>query len=158
MKKIIFSPFNIAGLQLKNRIIRAGCFEGMCQDGMVTDKLIEHHRQVAKGGVAMTTVAYCSVSEDGRAFGHELWMRNKILSDLKKLTDAVHQEGAKASIQLGHCGFFTSRSVIGKRPMGASPKLCVFALSYCREMTKEDIEEKIQDFVEASLLAKKSWF
>ena len=130
----------------------------MCQDGQVTDTLIEHHRRVTEGGVAMTTVAYCSVSYDGRVFGHELWMREEIAPDLKKMTDAIHAEGATASIQLGHCGFFTSKSVIGKRPMGASPKLCVFTMSYCREMTKNDIEEKIQDFVNASILAKKAGF
>ena len=154
----VFSPGKIAGLELKNRIIRAGCFEGMCQDGQVTEALIEHHQRVAEGGVAMTTVAYCSVSYDGRAFGHELWMRGEIAPDLKKMTDAIHAEGAAASIQIGHCGFFTSKSVIGKRPMGASPKLCVFTMSYCREMTQNDIEEKIQDFVNASILAKKACF
>ncbi len=154
----IFSPGKIAGLELKNRVIRAGCFEGMCQDGQVTDQLIEHHRRVAEGGVAMTTVAYCSVSHDGRAFDHELWMREEIIPDLKKLTDTIHKEGAAVSIQLGHCGFFTSNSVIGKRPMGASPKLCVFTLSYCRAMTGRDIEEKIIDFANAAELAKKAGF
>jgi 2,4-dienoyl-CoA reductase-like NADH-dependent reductase (Old Yellow Enzyme family) len=149
---------SIDGLKLKNRIIRAGCFEGMCQDGKVTEHLIEHHRRVAEGGVAMTTVAYCSVSKDGRAFRHELWMREEIIPDLRRLTDVVHKEGAAASIQLGHCGFFTSKSVISKRPMGASPKLCVFTLSYCREMTESDISEKIEAFVNAALMAKKAGF
>lgn len=152
------SSKTINGLQLNNRIIRAGCFEGMCQDGQVTDPLIEHHRRVAEGGIAMTTVAYCSVSEDGRAFGHELWIREAIIPDLKRLTDAVHKEGAAASIQLGHCGFFTSRNVIGKRPMGASPKLCTFTLSYGREMTEADINEKILAFVNAALQAKEAGF
>jgi len=154
----VFSPGKIAGLNLKNRLIRAGCFEGMCQQGQVTDALIEHHRRVAEGGVAMTTVAYCSVSHDGRAFDHELWIRDDITADLKKITTAIHAEGAAASIQLGHSGFFTSKSVIGKRPMGASAKLCVFTMSYCRQMTKEDIEEKTRDFVKASVLAKNTGF
>jgi 2,4-dienoyl-CoA reductase-like NADH-dependent reductase (Old Yellow Enzyme family) len=155
---VSFSSAKIGQLRLKNRVIRAGCFEGMCQDGMVTDALVEHHRKVAAGGVAMTTVAYCSVSYDGRAFEHELWMREELYPDLKRLTKAGHQEDAAVSIQLGHCGFFTSNRVIGKRPMGASPKLCLFALSYCREMTKEDIDEKVGDFVKAAVLAKKSGF
>jgi 2,4-dienoyl-CoA reductase-like NADH-dependent reductase (Old Yellow Enzyme family) len=155
---VSFSSAKIGQFRLKNRVIRAGCFEGMCQDGMVTDALVEHHRKVAAGGVAMTTVAYCSVSYDGRAFEHELWMREELYPDLKRLTKAVHQEDAAVSIQLGHCGFFTSNRVIGKRPMGASPKLCLFALSYCREMTKEDIDEKVGDFVKAAVLAKKSGF
>jgi 2,4-dienoyl-CoA reductase-like NADH-dependent reductase (Old Yellow Enzyme family) len=112
MEEKLFTPGIIAGLSLKNRIIRAGCFEGMSQQGQVTDTLVEHHRRVAEGGVAMTTVAYCSVSHDGRAFEHELWMRDEIASDLKRMTDAIHREGTVASIQLGHSGFFTSRSVI----------------------------------------------
>jgi len=152
------SSKTIDGIKLKNRIIRAGCFEGMCQNGQVTDQLIEHHRRIAEGGVAMTTVAYCSVSHDGLTFEHELWMRKEIVPDLKRLTDAVHKERALASIQLGHSGFFTSKNVIGKRPMGASPKLCVFTLSYCREMTEDDISEKIRAFVNAALLAKKAGF
>ena len=125
MEATIFTQGKIGGLSLRNRIIRAGCFEGMCQQGQVTDALIEHHRRLAAGGVAMTTIAYCSVSHDGRAFEHELWMRDEITPDLERMTDAIHREGAAASIQLGHSGFFTSRSVIGERPMGASPKVKV---------------------------------
>jgi 2,4-dienoyl-CoA reductase-like NADH-dependent reductase (Old Yellow Enzyme family) len=157
-KRQALTPAKLAGLELKNRVIRAGCFEGMCQGGQVTPQLIEHHRRVAAGGVAMTTVAYCSVSEDGRAFEHELWMREEILPDLRKLTDAVHREGALASIQLGHSGFFTSRSVIGKRPLGASPKWCLFMRSYCREMTRGDIDDKVNDFVAAAVLAREAGF
>ena len=157
-KTQIFTPAKLAGLELKNRVIRAGCFEGMCQGGQVTDDLIEHHRRVAAGGVSMTTVAYCSVSADGRAFDHELWMRKEIAPDLKKLTDAVHREGSLASIQLGHSGFFTNKEVIGKRPLGASAKWCLFMRSHCREMTREDIEEKVQDFVAAAELARDAGF
>jgi 2,4-dienoyl-CoA reductase-like NADH-dependent reductase (Old Yellow Enzyme family) len=158
MEEKLFSGAMMAGLQLKNRIIRAGCFEGMCQEGKVTAELIEHHRRVAAGGVAMTTIAYCSVSHDGRAFEHELWMRDEIAAELEEMTAAIHAEGAAASIQLGHSGFFTSKSVIGKRPLGVSPKLCVFTLSYCREMTEADIDEKARDFVAAAVLSKQTGF
>jgi len=158
MEEKLFTRGMIGGLALKNRAIRAGCFEGMCQGGQVTGALIDHHRRVARGGVAMTTVAYCSVSHDGRAFEHELWMRDEIAEDLTTMTDAIHAEGAAASIQLGHSGFFTSRSVIGKRPLGASPKWCMFTMSYCAEMKRTDMEEKVQDFANAAILARKSGF
>jgi len=130
----------------------------MSQGGGVTDALISHHTEIAVGGTSMTTVAYCSVSEDGRAFEHEMWMRKDLVPDLKKLTDKIHQNGATVSIQLGHCGYFASKSVIGKRPLGASPKFNLFRLSYCRQMTKEDIEEKINDFGKAAILARESGF
>jgi len=154
----VFTAAKLGGLELRNRVIRAGCFEGMCQQGQVTDALIEHHRRLAEGGFAMTTVAYCSVSADGRAFNHELWMRQEIVPDLKRLTDAVHREGSRVSIQLGHSGFFTHQGVIGKQPLGASPKWCLFMRSHCREMSHRDIEEKVQDFARAAELAKAAGF
>ncbi len=156
--KTVFSQGKIGTLELRNRVIRAGCFEGLCQEGNVTEALIEHHRRVAAGGVAMTTVAYCSVSFDGRAFGHEMWMREEIVPDLKQLTDTVHREGAAASIQLGHCGFFASPKEIGHRPLGASPKFCLYRLSYCRQMTENEILDKIAEFGKAAALAKQAGF
>ena len=154
----LFSPFRLGNLELRNRIVRAGCFEGLSQGGGVTDGLLEHPRRVAAGGVGMTTVAYCSVSYDGRAFGHEMWMRPEILPGLEKLTRAVHKEVAAVSIQLGHCGFFASPSVIGHCPLGASAQFCMFRLSYSRPMTLEDIEQKTQDFVRAALQAQQAGF
>jgi 2,4-dienoyl-CoA reductase-like NADH-dependent reductase (Old Yellow Enzyme family) len=106
----------------------------------------------------MTTVAYCSISHDGRAFDHELWMREEIVPDLQRLVDAVHHEGAAASIQLGHCGFFADPKVIGTTPIGASPKFCTFRLARCREATPADIEEKVEAFVQAALLAQQAGF
>lgn len=156
--QIAFSSDRLGGLELRNRLIRAGCFEGMCQGGQVTDDLIEHHRSIAAGGIAMTTVAYCSVSHDGRAFDHELWMRREILPDLQRLTRAVNAEGAAASIQLGHSGFFTNRAVIGKKPLGASPAWCLFMRSRCRQMTHSDIRDKISDFSNAALMAVEAGF
>mgnify|MGYP000848869496 FL=1 len=161
MKKanpLSFSAAKINNLKLRNRIIRSGCFEGMCQDGKVTDSLIEHHRRVAQGGVGMTTVAYCSVSYDGRAFGHEMWMRAELIPDLKRLTQAVHQEGAAASIQIGHCGFFSNPREIGRRPLGASVKFCLFRLSLCQSMSEAQINEKIEDFGRAAEMAKGAGF
>jgi 2,4-dienoyl-CoA reductase-like NADH-dependent reductase (Old Yellow Enzyme family) len=144
-----FTPLSLGSLTLRNRAVRAGCFEGMSPGGQVTDKLIEHHRRVAAGGVAMTTLSYCSVSYDGRAFGHELWMRPEILPGLRAFTTAIHGEGAAASVQLGHCGFFASPSVIGRR---------LFRMSYCAEMTESEIAQKTENFATAARLAHDAGF
>jgi 2,4-dienoyl-CoA reductase-like NADH-dependent reductase (Old Yellow Enzyme family) len=153
-----FTPGKIGDLQLRNRIIRAGCFEGMCQEGSCSDRLLEHHRAVAKGGAAMTTVAYCSVAQEGRAYGHELWMREEVLPDLKRLTDAIHQEGAAVSIQLGHCGYFASKADTGYQPVGASRKFNLFRMSFPRVMTEEDINAVREQFANAAVMAKQAGF
>jgi len=154
----VFTPGKIGGLELRNRVIRAGCFEGMCPEGCMSDRLLEHHRAVAAGGAAMTTVAYCSVAKDGRAYGHEMWMREDIVPELKRLTDAVHAEGGAASIQLGHCGFFASRSAIGHQPIGPSRKFCLFRLSFPRVMNERDMTEVREQFGTAAAMAIQAGF
>jgi 2,4-dienoyl-CoA reductase-like NADH-dependent reductase (Old Yellow Enzyme family) len=130
----------------------------MCQDGSVTEELIEHHRALAAGGVAMTTVGYCAISYDGRGFENEMWMREEIVPDLRRLTDAVHQEGAAASIQLVHCGFFASPQVIGQRPIGASPQFCLYRMSRCTQMSEAQIRHKTEAFAQAAVLAQRAGF
>jgi 2,4-dienoyl-CoA reductase-like NADH-dependent reductase (Old Yellow Enzyme family) len=152
-KSKVFTPGTIGNLELRNRTIRSGCFEGMCSNATPSEALIEHHRKVAAGGIGMTTVAYCAVSQDGVAFGHEMWMREEIIPTLKRLTDAVHKEGAAVSIQLGHCGFFANRSVIGKTPIGPSRKFCLFRYSICRAMNDDDINRVREDFGKAAKMA-----
>ena len=152
------SSGKIGDLNLKNRIIRAGCFEGMAQGGQVTENLIEHHRRLAAGGIGMTTVGYLAVGADGRAFEHELWMREEVRPDLERLAGAVHSEGAAVSVQLVHCGYFAHPKVIGRKPLGASRKLCTYRMSISEEMTETDIEEKTSDFAAAARFAREAGF
>jgi len=154
----IFSKARIGDLELRNRIIRAGCFEGMCQNESPSELLLEHHRAVAAGGVGMTTVAYCGVSRNGLAFGHEMWMREEILSMLGRMTGAIHQEGAAASIQLGHCGFFADPGITKEKALGPSRKFCTFRRAFSQEMSEEDMARVRDDFGTAAGMAKGAEF
>jgi 2,4-dienoyl-CoA reductase-like NADH-dependent reductase (Old Yellow Enzyme family) len=89
---------------LRNRVIKAATFEGMTRGGLVSDDLIHFHRQVAAGGVGMTTVAYLAVAPEGRTDRHQIHWRAEALPDLRRLTDAIHAEGAAVSAQIGHAG------------------------------------------------------
>jgi 2,4-dienoyl-CoA reductase-like NADH-dependent reductase (Old Yellow Enzyme family) len=155
---IVFTPARLGKLTLRNRIIRSGCFEGLSPNASPSEALIEHHRKVAAGGIGMTTVSYCAVSRDGVAFSHEMWMREEIVPGLKRLTDAVHREGAAASVQLGHCGFFANKHAAGTRPIGPSRKFCLFRYSVSRAMTEKDMDRVREDFAKAALLAIKAGF
>ncbi|MFD5248422.1 NADH:flavin oxidoreductase [Amycolatopsis sp. NPDC058340] len=100
----VFAPARLGPVRLRNRIVKAATFEGATPDAVVTDRLIEFHRRVARGGVGMTTVAYCAVSPEGRTDRHQIWMREEAVPGLRRLTDAVHAEGAAVSAQIGHAG------------------------------------------------------
>ena len=100
----VFAPAPLGPLTLRNRIIKAATFEGVMPGGKVSDALIEYHRRVAAGGAAMSTVAYLAVSPEGRTDRHCLLLDGETAKDLRRLTDAIHAEGAAAAAQIGHAG------------------------------------------------------
>jgi 2,4-dienoyl-CoA reductase-like NADH-dependent reductase (Old Yellow Enzyme family) len=100
----VLAPAKLGQVQLRNRIIKAATYEGRNRKSLVTDELIEFHRAIAAGGVGMTTVAYCAVSPEGRTERKQLYWRDEALPGLRRLTDAVHAEGAAVSTQIGHAG------------------------------------------------------
>jgi 2,4-dienoyl-CoA reductase-like NADH-dependent reductase (Old Yellow Enzyme family) len=100
----VFAPATLGPLSLRNRIIKAATFEGVMPGGKVSDELIEFHRRVAAGGAAMSTVAYLAVSPEGRTDRHCLLLNEDNLPGLRRLTDAIHAEGAAAAAQIGHAG------------------------------------------------------
>src|SRR5262249_54200503 len=115
------------------------------------------------GGVAMTTVAYCAVSPDGRTFADQLHMRPELVPLLRPLTDAVHREGAAASLQLGHCGSFcNNRQLRRRRPFGPSRAFnALGALSgrpLADAMSASDIDEVTAEFAAAARLAREAGF
>ncbi|GAA0277377.1 NADH:flavin oxidoreductase [Cryptosporangium japonicum] len=100
----VFSPGRIGPLTLRNRVIKSATYENRARRGLVTDALIDFHREYAAGGVGMTTVAYCAVAPAGRTDHHQIVWRDEALPGLRRLTAAVHDEGAAVSAQIGHSG------------------------------------------------------
>ncbi len=155
---LLFTPYKLSGITLRNRVIRAAAFEGMCPGNMPSDQLLEYHRAVAAGGVGMTTVAYASVDRSGLSFPHQLWLREEAVTGLRALTGAVHREGAACSIQLGHCGNMAKRSVTGSRPVAPSARFNLYGPSFPRALNTIDIREIAHDFARAVHLARESGF
>ena len=151
---IAFTPFTLGGLRLRNRIVKPATFEGMCPGGLISDALVEHHREVAAGGAALTTVAYASISPDGRSYATQILVGPEAVPGLSRLADAVHREGAAAALQIGHCGYFANPRVIGGRPLGASRLFNTYGLSFARPATEEDLARVVGDFASAARLAR----
>lgn len=154
----LFTPYKLGPLELRNRTVRSAAFEAMCPGNKPSQELFDYHTAVAKGGIGMTTVAYAAVCRSGVSFDTQLWMREEIVPDLKKLTDSVHAQGAKASIQLGHCGNMTHRRTCGCMPIGASAGFNLYSPTFHRKMTIEDIDFVVKSFGEAVELAIKAGF
>src|SRR5699024_4915568 len=81
-----FAPVQIGPLRLRNAVIKAATSEGRSPDGLVTDDLIDFHLEYVRGGVGMTTVAYCCVSPEGRSAPGQILMGTEALPGLQRLT------------------------------------------------------------------------
>ena len=116
----LFDECKIGPVTLRNRTIRSAAFESMGKDFSPTPELKDYHVSVARGGIGMTTLAYAAINRSAISFNSQLWLRDEIVPSLHDITDAIHAEGAKASIQLGHCGNMTHWFTAGCFPVGAS--------------------------------------
>ena len=154
----VFTPVKIGPITLRNRVIRSAAFENMAHNNCPSQELFDYHTAVARGGVGMTTLAYASVSRSGLSFRGQLWMRKEIVPGLRKITDAVHAEGAKCSIQLGHCGNMTHRSTCGCMPVGASGGFNLYSPTFVRRLSVKDIDQLVEDFGTAVNLAREAGF
>lgn len=148
----------IGPLRLRNRIIKAATFEGRCPGALVSDDLIEFHRRIAAGGVAMTTVAYCAVAPEGRTEIDQIYWREEALLGLKKLVDAVHAEGAAICAQIGHAGPVADESSHHHKALTPKRMFSPLSLSFTRGATEEDIQRVTDQHVQAALWAEECGF
>ena len=149
----VFSPARLGPITLRNRVIKAATFEARTPGALVSDDLIAFHRAMAAGGVGMTTVSYCAVSRGGRTDGSGLWMRPEALPGLRRLTDAVHAEGAAISAQIGHAGP-VANAKSNKAPALAPVRFFnPLSMRFARHATGEDIDAVVADHARAARFA-----
>lgn len=158
MSETLFTPAKIGPVELRNRTIRSAAFEGMATDNNPSEMLRDYHVSVARGGVGMTTLAYASVTRNGLSFKSQLWMRPEIVPSLRDITDRIHAEGAKASVQLGHCGNMSHKHTAGEIPLGASTGFNLYSPTLVRGMHKEELAPMARAFGDAVRTAKDAGF
>ena len=154
----LFTPINIGPVTLRNRTIRSAAFESMCPGHEPSQELYDYHTSVARGGVGMTTVAYAAVTRSGLSFDRQLCMTPEIVPGLRRLTDGIHAEGAKASIQLGHCGNMSHKSICGCMPVGACNGFNLYSPTLVRGLKKDELKQIAQAFGRAVNIARDAGF
>jgi 2,4-dienoyl-CoA reductase-like NADH-dependent reductase (Old Yellow Enzyme family) len=144
-----FAPVRLGPVQLRNRVIKAATYEGLSHRGRVTRDLIDFHVAYARGGVGMTTLAYCAVAKDGRTDKHQVHWSDESLPGLRALTDAVHAEGAAVSAQIGHGGPVAIPSKAGA-PLAPSRTFNKTSGRFARVISADAIAGVIEQHAEAT--------
>lgn len=158
MDSCLFTPYRLGPIVLRNRTVRSAAFENMAYHNRPSEDLYNYHTAVARGGVGMTTVAYCAVNRSGVSFDGQMWMREEIVPELRRLTDGIHAEGARASVQLGHCGNMTHFYTCGCMPVGASSGFNLYSPTLVRGLREEEILGLVRDFGRSVELCRRAGF
>ena len=158
MTDTLFTPAKIGPVELRNRTIRSAAFEGMGRDNGPTDELARYHWSVAEGGVGMTTLAYAGVCRSALSFNTQLWLRPEIVAPLRDITDGIHSRGAKASIQIGHCGNMTHIATAGGIPVGPSTGFNLYSPTIVRGLKEDELKQLARDFGNAVRTARDAGF
>jgi len=144
---------------LRNRIVKAATFEGRSPRRVVTDDLITFHREVAAGGVGMSTVAYCAVSVEGSTDGRTIVLGPHDVTDgLARLADAIHKQGAAAAAQLGHAGPVANPAATKVAALGPSPIWSPLAMRRTKAATEDDLARVRRDFTRGAQQLREAGF
>ncbi|AYE94498.1 NADH:flavin oxidoreductase [Mycobacterium paragordonae] len=154
----VLSPATLGPLTLRNRTIKSATFEARTPNALVTDDLIEYHRKPAAGGVGMTTVAYCAVSQGGRTEGNGIWMRPEAVPGFRRLTDAIHAEGAAVSAQIGHAGPVANARSNGATALAPVRFFNPIGMRFAKKASADDIDEVLADHAKAARFAVEAGF
>ncbi len=153
-----FAPGVLGPLSLKNRFIKAATFEGVMARGQVGDALIEFHAGVARGGAAMTTVAYLAISPGGRVHRDTIVLDAAQVPALRRLTDVVHAEGALACAQIGHAGLVANTLSNRTPSMAPSARFSAPAMGRVKAATASQLAAVVEEFGAAARHAVEAGF
>jgi len=152
-KDPLLQPFQLKHLTLKNRIMTTSHEPAYPEDGMPKERYAAYHAERAKAGVAMVmTAGSAAVSRDSPpVFNNVLAYRDDVVPWIQNLTDAVHEYGCAAMIQLTHLGRRTTWNKGDWLPSVSSSKHREPAHRAFPKLVEDwDIERIIDDFADAA--------
>jgi 2,4-dienoyl-CoA reductase-like NADH-dependent reductase (Old Yellow Enzyme family) len=164
---ILFSPLQIRGLLLHNRIVISPMQQHTATGGLANDWHLIHYGKFALGGAGLIMLESTAVSESGLAAEDDLGLwRDDQAHALKTIVDFAHRCKSAIGVQLGHAGRKGGSTAIwkGARMLSGdemtqklahweriAPSPMAYPGSFPpREMTLDDVEQVKKDFVAAA--------
>lgn len=153
--KKLFEPGYIGTLEVSNRIIKSSTTTGMANmDGTVTERLVRHYKELARGGTGLVNVGYAWVDHiASKSVQCQIGAAdNEHIPGLMWLAKTIQENGAKAGLQLEHCG---RQKFLGTPPMKAPSRvpweeLKMMGGTVPDELTFEEIEGIVEAFGDAA--------
>ena len=99
-------PITIGKLTVRNRLVMPPMQTNKTDAGHVTDELVAYYRERAIGSMpGIIITEHSCISWNARAAEEQLSIAtDDMIPEHKRLTDAIHEGGCKAFVQLNHAG------------------------------------------------------
>jgi len=150
---VLFTPINLGNVEIKNRFVHSATSECMASEtGEASDQLVKKYGNLARGEVGLIIPGYMYVHPLGRSYKYQTGIHNDdMIPGLKRLVEAVHEEGGKIVFQIAHAGRQTTKAIIGQTPIGPSSRgRDPVNFVKPREMNIDEIHEAIGAFAVAA--------
>ena len=156
----VFETSSLAGIRLKNRILRSATYEGMCDtEGHPQPSYYGLYEKLSSGGPGAIITGLVAVNRTGR--NHRsmgIIDDDAYITDFQKLSSAVQANETAIIMQIAHCGGFSAKAVTNTEPVAPSPFVNNLSGQKARELSLTEIEEIVSDFVKAIIRVRKAGF
>lgn len=157
---LCLQPAHIGKMLLRNRLVVPPMHTRFADaEGYVTNRLTAYIRERVRGGMGLFIVEASYIMKAGKGFTYGLGIDDDDkIPGLKLLTDAVHKEGGKVSIQLHHAGRETSSDITGSIIQAPSDCPVAYSSEPVHVLSLEEIADIVQAFGSAAERAVKAGF
>lgn len=168
---MLFTPFNLSSLQLKNRIAVAPMTRtSATPSGIVTEQMIQYYSTFAEGGFSLIIVEGTFIDESySQGYENQPGIANiEQMEAWAKLVRAVHSQGAMIIAQLMHAGALTQGNRFRQdtiAPSSVQPRgeqLTIYRgegrYPLPREITRMEMEDIKDGFAKSARLAVEAGF
>ena len=157
---ILFTPVGIGPLTLRNRFARSATHDYMADDaGFVTEANVGLFARLAEGEVGLIITGHANVQPAGKASPRQMGVHDdRFVEGLARIPAAVHQYPSKVFLQIAHAGRQTKPRDCGCVPVSPSSVYDPVTKVMPRELSGQEIQALVQDFVSAGRRAKRAGF
>jgi 2,4-dienoyl-CoA reductase-like NADH-dependent reductase (Old Yellow Enzyme family) len=148
---ILFEPFTINQMRIKNRFIRSATVDNLGKDMMVSQAQLDFYRELALGEVGLIISSGLFPTQDGWAAPGQLGIHtDAMMPSLSKLVDIVHKNGGKIAAQLMHAGWFGNPKLSGCQVVGPSAMVNPSNNLQVRGLSSDEVYEYVDSFINAA--------
>ena len=151
----IFRPLKLGFTTLKNRVLMGSMHLGLEELPGGFERMAAFYAERARGGVALIVTGGIGPNREGAVHASAATLvADSQLPDHKLITEAVHAEGGKICMQILHTG----RYAFNDKQIAPSAIKAPINPYTPREITADEINDQIDDFVRCAALAQQAGY